>query len=227
MENQMRLQGIGMVQGTAAGEIKVGDVLRWNFGGISRVTAIEFTKTGKTIICQVECMNRKGEIETYERKMRTNRLVNIIGSGNTVLKSEYSFEIVEEVAAPVEEVAAVEETAAVEEQHIIKAEIIQANYGEVKPLNTLIEESKIAMKMILDEMEKPKAAKQVNETLFRAIYSKNNDKVTIAYGSKKVMGIGNVSKNYDIEGRNGMQIAEIVFKANKEGSISVVKDFIL
>ena len=98
MKNEMRLQGIGLVEGTEAGKIQIGDILRWNFGGLSKVTAIEFTKTGKTIICQVEWMNSKGEIETAERKMRTNRLVNIVASGNTVLTSQYTFEIIEEAA---------------------------------------------------------------------------------------------------------------------------------
>jgi hypothetical protein len=220
MTNEIRLQGIGMVEGTCAGLIQVGDVLRWNYGSLERVTAIEFTKTAKTIICQTEYFTSNGELVQSERKMRVTRLVNIFGSGKTILTGQYYFEYVKEV----EEIKAVdmeltfddveEEAAAVEEvaaEHIIKAEIIHASYGEIKPLNIIIKESK----------------KKVNEALFRAIYSQNNNSVTIAYGSKKVMKIGNVSKNYNIEGKNGMQIAEIVFKANKEGSISVVQDFIL
>jgi|tagenome__1003787_1003787.scaffolds.fasta_scaffold20632670_2 hypothetical protein len=102
MKNEMRLQGIGLVEGTEAGKIQIGDILRWNFGGLSKVVAIEFTKTGKTIICEVEWMNSKGEIETAERKMRTNRLVNIVASGNTVLTSQYAFEIIEEAAEEIE-----------------------------------------------------------------------------------------------------------------------------
>lgn len=121
MTNEMRLQGIGLVEGTEAGKIQIGDILRWNFGGLSKVTAIEFTKTGKTIICQVEWMNSKGEIETAERKMRTNRLVNIVASGNTVLTSQYAFEVIEEVAA--EEIAEVpaEVTAFTKEKAVVPA----------------------------------------------------------------------------------------------------------
>ena len=41
MKNEMRLQSIGLVEGTEAGKIQVGDILRWNFGSLSRVVAIE------------------------------------------------------------------------------------------------------------------------------------------------------------------------------------------
>jgi hypothetical protein len=69
--------------------------------------------------------------------------------------------------------------------------------------------------------------KKINEANFKAIYSKMNDKVTIAYGSKKVMGVLNVSKNYDLKNKNGMQIAEIVFNDNKKAARDIVEDFIL
>jgi hypothetical protein len=69
--------------------------------------------------------------------------------------------------------------------------------------------------------------KTINEALFRAIYSKTNNKVTIAYGSKKVMAVTNVSEYYEIEGKNGMQIAEIVYKANKKIANGIVEDHIL
>lgn len=126
----MRLQGIGMVEGTEAGKIQIGDVLRWNNGGLSRVAEIEFTKTGKTIICKMEYINYKGEIETAERKMRVTREVNIVASGNTVLTSEYSFKIVEEKieAAEVEAAPAPKEEAkkemyfqTIEQKHQLQA----------------------------------------------------------------------------------------------------------
>lgn len=111
MKNEMRLQSIGLVEGTEAGKIQVGDILRWNFGSLSRVTAIEFTKTGKTIIVTTEYFDEiKGEMIQGERKMRISTLVNIIASGETKLTGRYSFEMIEE--AP--EVEEVEEAQAVE-----------------------------------------------------------------------------------------------------------------
>ena len=68
--------------------------------------------------------------------------------------------------------------------------------------------------------------KKLNEQNFKAIYSKTLDKVTIAYGSRRVMGVLNVSKNYDIEGKNGMQIAEMVFLDNKKDATGIVEDYL-
>jgi hypothetical protein len=63
-----------------------------------------------------------------------------------------------------------------------------------------------------------------NEKNLKAIYSKTNDKVAIAYGAKRVMDVMNVSSNYQIEGLNGMQIAELVFNDNKKMASDIVKD---
>ena len=62
------------------------------------------------------------------------------------------------------------------------------------------------------------------EAFFRGIYSKTLDKVVISYSGSRVMNITNVSKNYDIEGLNGMQIAEKVFEDNKKIASDIVKD---
>jgi hypothetical protein len=99
MKNEMRLQGIGMVKGTEAGKLQVGDITRWNNGYLEKVTSIEFSKTGKTIIVGIEYYSRfKDEMVQSERKMRVTRLVNIVASGNTKLTSYASYEIIEEVA---------------------------------------------------------------------------------------------------------------------------------
>jgi len=97
MKNEMRLQGIGMVEGTEAGKIQVGDILRWNHGGLSKVISFELSKTGKTINCQVEVVNsRTGEKEIYERSMRVTRLVNIVASANTNNDFNLQFDPIEE-----------------------------------------------------------------------------------------------------------------------------------
>jgi hypothetical protein len=81
MKNEMRLQGIGLVEGTAAGSLKVGDVTRWNNGGLERITSVELSKTGKTIIVEIEYYsNVLNEMVQAERKFRVTRLVNVIAS---------------------------------------------------------------------------------------------------------------------------------------------------
>lgn len=64
------LQGIGRVQAKPAREIKIGDVLVWNYGYTSRVLGIEPSKTGKTLVVKIEQNGR-----LYERKMKADRLV--------------------------------------------------------------------------------------------------------------------------------------------------------
>ena len=68
--------------------------------------------------------------------------------------------------------------------------------------------------------------KKFNEQNMKAIYSKDSDKVYIAYGSKRVMNVTEISKHYDIAGKNGMQIAEIVFNANKKMAKDIVLDYL-
>jgi hypothetical protein len=108
MKNEMRLQGIGMVEGTEAGKIQVGDILRWNHGGLSKVISFELSKTGKTINCQVEVVNsRTGEKEIYERSMRVTRLVNIVASANTNNDFNLQFDPIEEETPEAEDVTEV------------------------------------------------------------------------------------------------------------------------
>jgi hypothetical protein len=50
MENTIKLQGIsGEKQGTKAINLKVGNVLIWNFGYKSEVVKLETSKTGRSI----------------------------------------------------------------------------------------------------------------------------------------------------------------------------------
>ncbi|PEL24299.1 hypothetical protein [Bacillus toyonensis] len=96
MTKLMTLIGVGEVKGTAAGELKVGDITRWNYGGIERITSVEFSKTGKTIIVGIEYMDYDNQVVTSERKFRTTRMVNIIGRGKTRLTGKYNFRSEEE-----------------------------------------------------------------------------------------------------------------------------------
>ncbi len=73
-KNAMRLQGVGVVLGTPAKEIKKGDFLMWNFGYKSQV--IEIVKeTEKTItIKEKTCESNY----IGERKLSKSRLVCIL-----------------------------------------------------------------------------------------------------------------------------------------------------
>lgn len=68
-KNSMRLQGIGIVLGVPASEIKEGDFLVWNFGHTSEVTKI-LKETAKTVTLEVIESGKK-----YERKLTKTRIV--------------------------------------------------------------------------------------------------------------------------------------------------------
>lgn len=71
---QIQLQGIGKRTATEAKNIKVGDVLIWNFGATSQVIGIEFSKTGKTLTIQTISGS---DGKQYERRLGAERLVAI------------------------------------------------------------------------------------------------------------------------------------------------------
>lgn len=73
-KNAMRLQSIGNVLGTPAGEIKKGDILMWNFGSKGEVLEI-VSETAKTITIKEK---QVGTSYVGERKMTKTRLVCIL-----------------------------------------------------------------------------------------------------------------------------------------------------
>lgn len=75
MENTVKLQGIyGHQHGTPVKNLKVGDVIIWNFGYKSEVVALLPSKTGKTITAMLKSFE-DGQIRP--RKMGAERLVVI------------------------------------------------------------------------------------------------------------------------------------------------------
>ena len=75
MANTIKLQGIsGQQKGTAAKDLKVGDVIIWNYGYKSEVVEIIPSKTGKTITFMLQSFE-SGNINA--RKMGADRLVVI------------------------------------------------------------------------------------------------------------------------------------------------------
>ena len=75
MENAVKLQGIhGQQTGTATKDLKIGDIIIWNFGYKSEVVGIAPSKSGKMITFQLRSLE-SGNIN--ERKMGADRLVVI------------------------------------------------------------------------------------------------------------------------------------------------------
>ena len=73
MTNTVKLQGIcGQQPGTPTKNLKVGDVIIWNYGYKSEVVEIRPSKTGKTITFLLKSLET-GNLNP--RKMRAERLV--------------------------------------------------------------------------------------------------------------------------------------------------------
>ena len=73
--NAMRLQSIGVVQGTPAQQVKAGDFLMWNFGGVYKVNAI-LRETKAFVIISTSPKDEPGKV--YEQKLGKSRLVCIL-----------------------------------------------------------------------------------------------------------------------------------------------------
>lgn len=71
--NAMQLQSIGWVLGQPVKNIKLNDVLMWNFGETERVVEV-IKETPKMIVIKVE--SKSGNY--WERKMNKERLVCIL-----------------------------------------------------------------------------------------------------------------------------------------------------
>jgi hypothetical protein len=73
MKNTVKLQGIyGQQQGKAVKDLKIGDIITWNYGYKSEVVEMIPSKTGKTITVFLKSM-QDGIVRN--RKMVANRLV--------------------------------------------------------------------------------------------------------------------------------------------------------
>ena len=72
--NAMRLQSIGLVEGTPAREIKQGDFLMWNFGSVYTVNKI-LSQTSKTLTISTSPINKT---EVYKQRFNKDRLVCIL-----------------------------------------------------------------------------------------------------------------------------------------------------
>ena len=73
MTNSIQLQSVGLVNGTPAGEIKVGTTLLWNFGAKSIVKSIT-KETNKSIWFLTETENGN----TYNRRFLKTRVIGTL-----------------------------------------------------------------------------------------------------------------------------------------------------
>lgn len=99
-EGQVHLQSVGKVNGISAKNLMLGDVLMWNGGCLTKVVAIEFSASGKTLKVTEE--NEAGN--QYTRRMGADRLVAIHDLAEDIAEATAE-EVTEEVTeAPAEEV---------------------------------------------------------------------------------------------------------------------------
>ena len=70
--NTTWLQGIGYAYGKPAGQLQVGDVMAWNYGGTSTVVSID-KQTEKTITITESAPDSYGYVGS--RTMRKNKIV--------------------------------------------------------------------------------------------------------------------------------------------------------
>lgn len=72
----MRLQGIGVVEGTPAGQVKPNDIVMWNFGSTEFVLAIE-QETQNFITVRIQHLSHDGTLKIGSRKLGKKRLICI------------------------------------------------------------------------------------------------------------------------------------------------------
>lgn len=73
---QIQLQSIGRKNAIPAKELKVGDVLIWNFGGREKVVSITPSKTGKSLTVGIKYksfLDKKEKLS--KRRLNSNTLV--------------------------------------------------------------------------------------------------------------------------------------------------------
>lgn len=75
MKNTIQLQSIGHQPAIEAGNLKVGDITVWNFGGKELIISKD-RETAAFVFFTIKC-ERNGEL--YERKLKKTRLVGIVG----------------------------------------------------------------------------------------------------------------------------------------------------
>jgi hypothetical protein len=69
-KNSLRLQGVGIVAGVPASELKEGDLIMWNFGSVYEVGKFR-EGTAKTVVFET---TPKGGVKAYIQKLRKSRL---------------------------------------------------------------------------------------------------------------------------------------------------------
>ena len=87
MKNGVHLQGFnGYFEGTKAIDIKVGDVLVWNYGSLSKVISKKISPSGKSVYLIIQPFTRTihGDIE-YDMLRRNRYNINTLLVTNTLM----------------------------------------------------------------------------------------------------------------------------------------------
>lgn len=77
LEGERHLQSYGKRVAIQAKNLRVGDVMMWNWGEVSTVKSIEFTKSGKSLKVIEEYRDVRGELKESTRTFRCTRLVAV------------------------------------------------------------------------------------------------------------------------------------------------------
>lgn len=80
MQNRTWLQGVGAAAGKPAGELVVGDVMGWNCGYTSTVTAI-VNQSPAFITIEEEWLDSGGQAKRSNRRLKRSRIVAIVTGG--------------------------------------------------------------------------------------------------------------------------------------------------
>lgn len=138
-EGTLRLQGIGIVEGIKAINLKVGDFQVWNYGSSSEIVKIETTKTGKTLIITYKWFNEHVRVEEgkwvgeWQEQIRKLRVDTIIA--------------VKELNSVQEEITEVE--------HSIVEELKQESETVINSINTeYLETKKASLEIVSTQLDK-------------------------------------------------------------------------
>lgn len=94
IEGHVNLQSHGEQKAITAKNLKVNDIMMWNFGETSKVKSIEFTKSGKSVKIVTEYVTKDGDIKEGDRTFRVDRLVAIHKFASTPEVKEESQEVI-------------------------------------------------------------------------------------------------------------------------------------
>lgn len=143
-EGTLRLQGIGIVEGIKAKNLRVGDERVFNFGGTEKIIRIEPNKTGKSVIVTCEYLNTHARLENGKWVSEMQEDIRTIRNDTIIAVKELN---------PVQEV----------ENNIVE-ELKQASETVINSINTeTLETQKSSLEAVSNQLDK--IYKNINKNL--------------------------------------------------------------